>query len=225
MHRGCLIFKFLLFYLAVPRRYGQSCPLSRALDRLGGRWTLLILRELLPGPRRYGEILDALPGLGTNLLAARLRELDEAGLVHPSRGAYELAPGGRALAPALTALARWGLAHTQAPPAGEARGPAASPLALLALFDPERAEFDRICCAFRVDDRIFHVVAGRGGLKLGWGDATDADATLILSGESYRRLEEGLSPRRLLADGALRVEGSLTAFETLRRCFRAPASS
>ena len=63
------------------RRYGQYCSLARALDVVGERWTLLIIRELLNGPRRYQEMLDNLPGIGTNLLAARLRDLGDAGIV------------------------------------------------------------------------------------------------------------------------------------------------
>lgn len=206
------------------RAYRQTCPLSRALDLLGERWTLLVVRELLPGPRRYGELLTALPGLGTNLLAARLRALEAAGLVRGVEPGYELTAAGRALSPALVELARWALAHTEPPAASAARGPAASPLALAALFEPARADFDRLCCTFRVDERPFHVIAGRRGVTVAWGEASDPDATLTLGGKAYRRLEEGLSPRRLLAAGELELEGSLTAFERLRRCFRPPGA-
>ena len=63
------------------RNYNQNCPIARGLDVLGERWTLLILRELVGGPRRYGDLRAQLPGIATNLLADRLRELEEAGLV------------------------------------------------------------------------------------------------------------------------------------------------
>ena len=63
------------------RRYGQFCPLAKALDVLGERWTLLIVRELLAGPKRYTDLRAGLPGLATDLLATRLRELQEAGVV------------------------------------------------------------------------------------------------------------------------------------------------
>ncbi len=78
------------------RSYRQYCSLARALDLLGERWTLLIVRELLSGPRRYRELLDNLPGIGTNLLAARLRELEGVSIVRkvllsaPRIRAYEL---------------------------------------------------------------------------------------------------------------------------------------
>ena len=64
-----------------PRRYGQFCPIARALDLLGERWTLLIARELLVGPQRYSDLLAHLPGMWSNLLASRLRRLEDAGLV------------------------------------------------------------------------------------------------------------------------------------------------
>lgn len=213
--------KLLLSFLEVTRSYRQRCPLSRALDLVGERWSLLVVRELLTGPKRYGELLAALPGLGTNLLAARLRRLEEAGVLRSLERSYELAPAGRALAPALVELARWGLAHTGEPP--RPRGPAASPVALAALFDPARADFERVCCELRVDGEVFHAVAGRGALAIAAGAATAPDAVLELDAAAYRRLEEGLSPRRLIAQGVLRLAGSLAALERFRGCFRPPA--
>ena len=65
----------------MPRSYHQNCPIAKGLDVLGERWTLLILRELIGGPRRYGDLRAQLPGIATNLLADRLRELEDAGLV------------------------------------------------------------------------------------------------------------------------------------------------
>jgi DNA-binding HxlR family transcriptional regulator len=98
------------------RTYGQFCPVARALDLLGERWTLLIVRELLTGPQRYSDLRDQLPGMWSNLLAQRLRDLDAAGLVQrrelpppAARLVYELTERGRALAPAVYELARWGL--------------------------------------------------------------------------------------------------------------------
>ena len=91
------------------RSYDQYCGLARALDVLGERWTLLVVRNLLLGPQRYSELLRGLPGITTNLLAKRLREMEEQGLIE--RGAddgYRLTPLGEALEPAIHALGRWG---------------------------------------------------------------------------------------------------------------------
>ena len=107
----------------MPRRsYDHYCPLSRALDVIGERWTLLIVRELLAGPRRYTDLHADLPGVSTDVLAARLKELERDGLLARRRlpppasaSVYELTRRGESLLPALTALADWGAAEL--PPA------------------------------------------------------------------------------------------------------------
>ena len=99
--------------MADRRRYRQFCGLARALDVVGERWTLLLVRELLLGPRRYGDLLESLPGLTTNLLARRLKQLEADGLVdrvHLEAGAkaYRLSERGAALEPVIMELGRWG---------------------------------------------------------------------------------------------------------------------
>jgi DNA-binding HxlR family transcriptional regulator len=97
------------------RRYRENTALAAALDVVGERWTLLIVRELLRSPRRYGELLEALTGIGTNLLVNRLRDLEAAGVVRrvlvaspQSAVVYELTDRGRALRPVVDALEAWG---------------------------------------------------------------------------------------------------------------------
>jgi DNA-binding HxlR family transcriptional regulator len=104
------------------RRYRERSGLAAALDVVGERWTLLIVRELLRAPRRYGELLEALPGIGTNLLVNRLRDLEAAGVVGrvlapspQSAVVYELTDRGRALKPAIAALQAWGEENSHAP--------------------------------------------------------------------------------------------------------------
>jgi DNA-binding HxlR family transcriptional regulator len=90
------------------RSYGQYCALAKALDIVGDRWTLLIVRELIVGASRYSDLKNGLPGIPTNLLAARLRHLEETGVVNrDEQGRYELTPWGQELAEPLNALARW----------------------------------------------------------------------------------------------------------------------
>ena len=103
----------------MPRRYNQFCALARALDVVGERWTLLIVRELLLGPRRFNELARALPGIGRNLLAARMRELREAGLVERRAPGYDLTPRGRALEETLFALTRWEMEEMRLPEPGD----------------------------------------------------------------------------------------------------------
>ena len=96
----------------------SPCPVAGALDLVGDRWTLLVLRDLLTGKTRYGEFLASPEGISTNLLADRLQRMEAAGLItaipyseHPVRMDYRLTPAGRALRPVVDALATWGLAH------------------------------------------------------------------------------------------------------------------
>jgi DNA-binding HxlR family transcriptional regulator len=100
----------------VPKRYGVSGPVARALEVIGDRWTLLVVRELLLGGARYGELERALPGIPSNLLAERLRLLEEEGIAERDEArTYRLSPKGRELAPVLAGLAAWGLRHYASP--------------------------------------------------------------------------------------------------------------
>lgn len=109
-----------------PRRQPRSvCPVACSLDLLGDRWTLLIVRDLFQGKSRYGEFLTSAEGIPTNILAERLKRLEDAGVItsapygsHSRRKAYQLTESGRRLGPALQALRDWGLAQfpgTRAP--------------------------------------------------------------------------------------------------------------
>ena len=104
------------------KRYDQYCPVAHALELVGERWSLLIVRELLKGPKRYTDLAGALPGIGTNVLAARLKELEGCGVVSkrhlpPPTPAqvYELTPYGRALKAVMRELALWGIRSLGAP--------------------------------------------------------------------------------------------------------------
>ena len=105
------------------RRYDQYCPVACTLSLVGERWALLVVRELLHGPKRYTDLLEHLPGIGTNILAARLKELEAAGLVEKRKlpppaasTVYELTPSGRELRPVLYELARFGARLLGPPP-------------------------------------------------------------------------------------------------------------
>jgi DNA-binding HxlR family transcriptional regulator len=109
------------------KRYGQFCSVARALDVLGDRWAMLVVRELLLGPKRYTDLLDVLPGVGTNVLAVRLRELEESGIIAREKlpppaasTVYVLTNDGAALRPVIDELARWGLRLMDRPQRGEA---------------------------------------------------------------------------------------------------------
>jgi DNA-binding HxlR family transcriptional regulator len=108
------------------KRYEQYCPMAHALDLVGDRWALLVIRELMHGPKRYTDLVDHLHGIGTNILAARLRDLEQNGVVTrrtlPPPAAskvYELTDYGRELKPAMRELAIWGARSLGPPTAGD----------------------------------------------------------------------------------------------------------
>jgi len=98
------------------RTYNQDCILAHALDLLGERWTLLIIRDLFLGPQRFGDLQAALPGIGANLLSKRLKELEEAGLIEAvstgdARGRYRLTDTGEALRPSIRTMMKWSIMY------------------------------------------------------------------------------------------------------------------
>lgn len=97
------------------RSYSDACGIARALDAVGDRWALMIVRELLLGPKRFGDIRAGLPKLSADVLSQRLRDLEDVGVVRRSQlpppaavNVYELTPAGKELEPVLVALGRWG---------------------------------------------------------------------------------------------------------------------
>ena len=109
----------------MPKRYDQYCPIAHALDLVGERWALLVVRELMHGPKRYTDLAEHLPGIGTNILASRLRDLEACGVVAKRKlpppaasRVYELTEYGRALRTVMRELALWG-ARSLGPPTAE----------------------------------------------------------------------------------------------------------
>ena len=102
----------------MPKRYGQRCPVAKSLEVVGDRWTLLLVRDLLPGARRFQDLVASLPGIPPNLLSERLKRMEEHGLVarrfyseHPPRAEYVLTAKGKELGKIVGALADWGARH------------------------------------------------------------------------------------------------------------------
>lgn len=198
------------------RSYDQFCPVARSLDLVGERWTLLVIRELVLGPRRYSDLLTALPGVGTNLLAERLRRLEELGLAERRRlpapaasTVYELTERGRGLEPALVALAGWGLPLMDRPEAGDAFDPAWVLLSFKATFDAEAARGVRETYEFRIGDRCFHAAVDHGELRVADGPAQEPDLVIEAAPEDFIAVGTGaVPPDEALAGGRVRIEGA-----------------
>src|SRR4051812_3509453 len=151
------------------RSYGDPCGIARALDLVGERWALLVVRELLLGAKRFTDLRAGLPTASPNVLSQRLRELEQAGVVHrrkagPPVGAwvYELTDWGRELEPVVLQLGRWG---SQAPSVPGAQLSAdALILALMAMFDPGEAGEMRASFDIRLGADHFHLDVADGQL-------------------------------------------------------------
>jgi len=207
------------------RKFDQYCPMAHALSLVGERWSLLIVRELLHGPKRYTDLTVGLPGIGTNILASRLRDLEQVGVVAKRRlpppaasTVYELTEYGRGLDEALYALARWG-ARTLGPPgADDELYPEWGVNAFPALFNAEAARGLTETYVLKIGEDVFTARLTDGVLDASVGPDEAADVVVELDMETFFALTGGeLDPADALKQGCVRVEGDEAAFE---RCFR-----
>jgi DNA-binding HxlR family transcriptional regulator len=173
------------------RTYGQYCGLAKALDLVGERWALLVVRELMLGPKRFTDLLDGLPGVSTNVLATRLRGLERAGVVErnvlppPAASAvYELTGYGRALEPALAALGRWGAASLGDRKDGQALRSHWLALALKAFFHGDRADGVTRAYEVRLRDGVFGLTVADGALEVTAGPPAAADLVIEADDEA-----------------------------------------
>jgi DNA-binding HxlR family transcriptional regulator len=200
----------------VRRSYDQYCTLARALDVVGERWTLLIVRELMLGPRRFKDLLHGLPGIGRNLLAARMRHLEVEGLVRrtqlpPPAGSrvYELTEDGRALGPAMAELSRWGVSRLEPPRPGVTFRPAWGVFPLSYGANAEAARGVRESYEFRVDEETFHLEVDDGKVEPYSGPAHSPDVVFTMSEETLLGLLSGaVDPAQALSEGRVLVVGS-----------------
>jgi DNA-binding HxlR family transcriptional regulator len=197
------------------REYGDYCGLAHALDLVGSRWTLLIVRELLTGPKRFTDLEQGLPGVPTNILSARLRELEDAQLVErhllprPASGVvYELTDYGRELQGPILSLGLWGARSLGRPKAGDHFSCSALALGLRAMLHPEPAEDVRLSFEIRSEGILLRGLLDNGQLTVpaGTNDAPDiaieADPE-VLSGLFYgiESLDDAIEAARLQLTG------------------------
>jgi DNA-binding HxlR family transcriptional regulator len=192
-----------------PREYGQYDGVTRAMELVGERWAMLIVRDLLVGPRRNGELAAGLPRIPSNILAARLKELQAAGVIRRAPRSriviYELTPYGRELEPLVLALGAWGFKALGAPRDEQILTPDAMTIALRAAFRPQvaadlpatayAARLDSAELLIRVDGTALDVTRGDGPVDLAF--TAGPDIHRILSGE--------LAPDRAIATGLVEV--------------------
>lgn len=197
------------------RTYDQpTCGLATALDLLGERWTLLIVRELLLGPQRYSDLQHSLPGLGTNLLAERLRHLESIGVVRrtqlppPAASAvYELTELGCELEDVVIGLARWGSRFT-CEPCEQTFDPRRQAFAMFARLDRVAARHVDEMYEYRIGEHVITAHVTRGTVTATPAIGRRPDAVLTTDTQGFCELfERGRPPEELASEGRLQIEG------------------
>jgi DNA-binding HxlR family transcriptional regulator len=175
------------------RTYGDRCGIARALDVIGDRWALLVVRELVLGPKRFTDLRAGLPNLGPDVLSQRLRDLEDAGVVRrgklpPPAAArvYELTERGQELEPILLGLGRWG-SREEFPPGSEL-GPDAAVLALKTMFNPARAAGFEKTFELRLGEQRYRLRVGDGMLSATRGSADQPDVVIDTDPETLTEL-------------------------------------
>jgi DNA-binding HxlR family transcriptional regulator len=215
--------------MAGKRTYGDRCGIARALDNVGERWALLVVRELLLGPKRFTDLRAGLPNVSPDVLAQRLRDLEGSGVVRRGRLAapasaqvYELTEWGRELEPVVLALGAWG---SRAPfPPGDARlGTTSAVLALKTLFDRAAAGSINEEFELRLGGEVFTARVADGTLAVARGSAP-APKAIIETGPATlsRVLWHGRRVAAALRSGDVRIKGDRSAARRFLALFPAP---
>ncbi|WP_165987361.1 helix-turn-helix domain-containing protein [Streptomyces sp. YIM 98790] len=215
--------------MATNRSYQDACGAAHALDLVGERWALLVVRELLLGPKRYSDLKEDLPGISTNVLATRLSELERHGVLRkeklppPSRAqVYELTPWGLELEPVIRLIGRWG-ARSPAHRRDAHLSISTFVLSLRTNFDPGRAAGADLLLELRIGEHRFRATVAGGEFEVIPGRAEGPHAVLDGGPKTLASLVYGGRPvADAEAAGELTVSGDRAAVERFLNCFTLP---
>lgn len=217
--------------MTATRTYGQFCGLARALEIVGERWSLLVVRDLLLGPKSYLELRNGLPRIPPSILSSRLNELEQAGVVsrrvRPQLDAglvYELTEYGSELDHILLDLALWGARSLGYPGADEVFTLDAAMLALYTTFLEDVAAGVQVIYELRYPGGLtVHAMVDDRSLKVGQGPHPGADLVIEPQGPGMIDLLNGrLTAAEVFASGQVRIEGEYAHLELFARMFRVP---
>lgn len=210
------------------RSYGQYCGFARALEVVGERWAMLIVRDLLVAPKRFTDLHRGLPGIPTNVLTARLKELEQAGVVHRrvlprpvGSIIYELTPYGRELEDVVVRLGRWGAKALGDPRSGEVVTPDSLMMAMRTTFRPEAARGVHASYELRMGgDIVLHMRVDGKKLDVVQGPLPEADL-IIESGPGIKAVMTGeITPTEAIRNGSVHVKGDATLLTRFAEMFR-----
>jgi DNA-binding HxlR family transcriptional regulator len=211
------------------RTYCDGCAAAHALDLVGERWALLVVRELLLGPKRFTDLRAGLPGVSPNVLAQRLRELERAGVVRrrklPPPAAskvYELTEWGMELEPVVVSLGRWG-ARSPSRPLDAELGVDSLILSFRTMFDPLAASALKASYELRLGEESFRAEVADGRFEVARGDAERPDAIIETDPATLAALVyDGRSLAEALSSGDIRIEGDRSAVARFLTLFPLP---
>jgi DNA-binding HxlR family transcriptional regulator len=216
------------------RPYGQFCGLARALEIIGERWSLLVVRDLVLGPKRYDELQAGLPKMPPSILSARLNELEASGVVRRRVRAeldaglvYELTQYGSELDQVLLDLGLWGARSLQTPGPDDVFTLDSAILSLYTTFRPEKAEGVQISYEIHYTDQmIVHVLVEDGEAKVAEGRFAGVDLAIKTAhGTALLDLMTGqVSPAEAVASGRIGLEGDPADLELFAQLFHVPAA-
>lgn len=207
------------------RSYDQACSVANFLDRLGGRWTLLIIWDLLVGPRRFKDLASGLPAIGPNLLTQRLKELQDLGVIEKcgeqgSHARYTLTEKGLSLEPVILAMARWGMAHLKEDYKDKLSRPDLLVVAFRAAFNPDLAKCIKEAYELRIGAVTFHALVDRGRLETGLGPARQPSFIYSTDPDTFDRIVSGeLSEGKARKSGRLKITGDEKAYGRFLKLF------
>ena len=211
------------------RTYGEACAAAHALDLVGERWALLVIRELVLGPKRFTDLQAGLPGASPNVVAQRLRELEKAGVVRrrtlpPPAGSrvYELTEWGAELEQVIVQLGRWG-ARSPLRPRDAGMSVDALVLALRTMFDPDAAGDLEADFELRLGEDRFHATVHEGAFELVRGPAEHPDAAIETDPRTLAALVfEGRSLTEAVRSGDVAIDGHRPEVTRFLRLFPLP---
>jgi DNA-binding HxlR family transcriptional regulator len=215
--------------MATMRTYGDGCGIAHALDLVGERWALLVIRELLLGPKRFTDLRDGLPNSSPNVLAQRLRELEQASIIRrrklpPPAGSwiYELTDWGRELKPIVLSLGTWAV-RSPSFPRDAPVGTDSVLLALSTFFDADAAGDLSASYELRVGESAYHVVIADGAIDVDQGAVDDPDAIIEADATTISALIwRGRDLDDALAVGDVTIDGDHGAVTRLLGLFPQP---
>lgn len=216
----------------VTRGYGQFCGLARALDLVGGRWALLVVRDLLTGPKRFTELQEGLRGIPTNVLTSRLRELEDVGIVerrvqaHPGGGvAYALTEYGRELEEPVLQLGFWGAKTMGSPCEGDFISVDSLALAFRGAFRPEKARGPKRLYELRIDGKPLRVAVKSGRVSAPAVSDEEPDVVIDTEPEVMSQLLTGaVDVDTAIGSGRVRLDGDPAEARRLFEMFRFPST-